>query len=130
MDLVEREDDLGALAELLDGLVDGRSRAALIEGPAGIGKSRLLGALRDGAAARGVRVLAARGSELEREFPFGVVRQLFEPALAEGDRDAAVAGAGAPGRSVFGGEADEGAPFAVLHGLYWLTLNVGAERPL
>jgi predicted ATPase len=46
MDLVEREDDLGALAELLDGLVDGRSRAALIEGPAGIGKSRLLGALR------------------------------------------------------------------------------------
>ena len=50
MDLVERESDLGALAELLDGLVDGRSRAALIEGPAGIGKSRLLGALRDGAA--------------------------------------------------------------------------------
>jgi len=130
MDLVEREDDLGALAELLDGLVDGRSRAALIEGPAGIGKSRLLGALRDGAAARGVRTLTARGSELEREFPFGVVRQLFEPVLAEVGRDAAFEGAAATARAVFAGEADEGATFAVLHGLYWLTLNVGDERPL
>jgi DNA-binding CsgD family transcriptional regulator len=130
MDLVEREDDLGALAELLDGLVDGRSRAALIEGPAGIGKSRLLGALRDGAAARGVRSLTARGSELEREFPFGVVRQLFEPVLAEVGREVAFEGAAAPARAVFAGEADEGATFAVLHGLYWLTLNVGAERPL
>src|ERR1700750_2586567 len=96
MDLVEREDDLGALAELLDGLVDGRSRAALIEGPAGIGKSRLLGALRDGAAARGIiRALTARGSELELEFPFGVVRQLFEPVLAEVGREAAFDGAAA-----------------------------------
>jgi DNA-binding CsgD family transcriptional regulator len=130
MDLVERESDLGALAELLDGLVDGRSRAALIEGPAGIGKSRLLGALRDGADARGIRALAARGRELEREFPFGVVRQLFEPALAGADREAAFAGSAAPARAVFAGEVDEGATFAVLHGLYWLTLNVGAERPL
>ncbi|MBS1678728.1 MAG: AAA family ATPase [Actinobacteria bacterium] len=130
MDLVEREDDLGALAELLDGLVDGRSRAVLIEGPAGIGKSRLLGALRDGAAARGIRALTARGSELEREFSFGVVRQLFEPVLAEVGRDAAFEGAASSARAVFAGEADEGATFAVLHGLYWLTLNVGAERPL
>src|ERR1700753_4253316 len=129
MDLVERESDLGALADLLDGLVDGRSRAALIEGPAGIGKSRLLGALRDGADARGVRALAARGRELEREFPFGVVRQLFEPALAGADREAAFAGAGAPARAVFAGEVDEGATFAVLHGLYWLTLHVRAARP-
>src|SRR3954452_10768644 len=130
MDLVEREDDLGALTELLDGLVGGRSRAALIEGPAGIGKSRLLGALRDGAAERGVRTLTARGSELEREFPFGVVRQLFEPALAEVGRDVAFEGAAAPARAVFSGEADEGATFAVLHGLYWTALNLGEERPL
>ena len=82
MDLVERESDLGALAELLDGLIDGRSRAVVIEGPAGIGKSRLLAALREGAAQRGIRALGARGSELEREFPFGVVRRLCERALA------------------------------------------------
>ncbi len=130
MDLVERESDLGALAELLDGLIDERSRAVVIEGPAGIGKSRLLGALRDGAAERGIRALAARGSELEREFPFGVIRQLFEPVLAEVGRETAFAGAAAGARPVFEGETSEGATFAVLHGLYWLTLNVGAERPL
>src|ERR1700754_2652243 len=130
MDLVERESDLGALAELLDGLIDGRSRAVVIEGPAGIGKSRLLAALRDGAAERGIRALSARGSELEREFPFGVIRQLFEPVLAEVGRDVAFAGAAAAARPVLEGDAGEGATFAVLHGLYWLTLNVGAERPL
>jgi hypothetical protein len=31
-----------------------------------------------------MRVLAGRGGELEREFPFGVVRQLFEPLLVDG----------------------------------------------
>ena len=30
-----------------------------------------------------MRVVHARGTELERDFAFGVVRQLFEPALAE-----------------------------------------------
>jgi hypothetical protein len=29
-----------------------------------------------------MRVLRARGGELERDFGFGVVRQLFEPVLA------------------------------------------------
>jgi DNA-binding CsgD family transcriptional regulator len=130
MDLVERESDLGALAVLLDGLDDGRSQAVVIEGPAGIGKSRLLAALRDGAAERGIRALSARGSELEREFPFGVIRQLFEPVLGEVGRETAFAGAAEAARPVLEGDAGEGATFAVLHGLYWLTLNVGAERPL
>ena len=31
-------------------------------------------------------VLAARGAELEHEFSFGGVRQLFEPALASHER--------------------------------------------
>ena len=30
-----------------------------------------------------MRVLRSRGTELERDFAFGVVRQLFEPPLAE-----------------------------------------------
>src|SRR6201999_123200 len=68
--------------------------------------------------------------ELEREFPFGVIRQLFEPVLAEVGREVAFAGAAEAARPVFEGETSEGATFAVLHGLYWLTLNVGAERPL
>ena len=46
-------------------------------------RGRLLDELRAAAEEDGFRVLTARGSELEREFPFGVVRQLFEPALSD-----------------------------------------------
>src|SRR6185312_5435282 len=81
MELVERESELGSLGELLEGLAAGESRAALIEGPAGIGKTQLLAAARLAAKERGIRSLGARGSELEREFPFGIVRQMLEPAL-------------------------------------------------
>ena len=51
-------------------------------GPAGIGKTRLLAEARARAGRAGLQVLSARGSELELEFPFGAVRQLFEPLLA------------------------------------------------
>ena len=52
------------------------------EGPAGIGKTRLLGVLRERALAAGADVLDARAGVLEREFGFGVVRQLFEAVAA------------------------------------------------
>lgn len=131
-DLFERESELGALDGAIDGLIQGRSAAVLIEGPAGIGKTRLLMELRRRAAASGVQVLSARGSELEREFPFGVVRQLFEPVLGGPGGEDALSGAASPARSVFEGSGGDGeaAGFAILHGLYWLALNVGAERPL
>ena len=41
-DLVERTGELGALASLIDEARHGGGRLALIEGPAGIGKTRLL----------------------------------------------------------------------------------------
>ena len=47
-----------------------------------MGKSRLVGETRELAAAAGMRVLSARGGELEHDFSYGVVRQLFEPVLA------------------------------------------------
>jgi hypothetical protein len=56
----------------------------MIEGAAGIGKSRLLEWARVRAAELGLRVLNARGAELEQGFPFGVARQLFERAIAVG----------------------------------------------
>jgi DNA-binding NarL/FixJ family response regulator len=135
MKLVERESELDALAALVDGLAAGRSRAALIEGPAGIGKTRLLAEVRQVAEERGIPSLGARGSELEREFPFGVVRQLIEPALMqrpnrselfEGAAEIAQAVFAPPGTESLGGDAS----FAVLHGLYWLTLDLVGDRPL
>jgi DNA-binding NarL/FixJ family response regulator len=129
-DLVEREREIAALAALLDAAPAGEGRVAWIEGPAGIGKSTLLAEARRRAADSGTRVLAARGSELEREFPFGVVRQLFEGIVA-GD-ESTLSGAAAPAAAVFeAAEASEGdVSFAALHGLFWVALNLAAEGPL
>ena len=127
--LVEREREVAQLAALVDAVGEGEGRAVLIEGPAGIGKSALLAQARRRAADGGSLVLAARGSELEREFPFGVVRQLFEAVVA--GRDGALAGAAAPAAPVFGSPDGEGdVSFAALHGLFWVALNLAAERPL
>ena len=135
--LLERDRELDALQSVLREAAGGTGRLALVEGPAGIGKSRLLAELRNAAEADEMRVLTARGSELEREFPFGIVRQLFEPSLTDGEaRERWLAGAAAPARAIFEtAEADPGADaadatFAALHGLYWLTANVAADRPV
>ena len=134
-ELLERERELASLQGLIDDAADGQARLALVEGPAGIGKTRLVGEARRLAAESGFRVLAARGGELEREFPFGVVRQLFEPPLIDpGERERALAEAAAAAAPVFEAMPDTqelgDTSFAVLHGLYWLTLNLSADRPL
>jgi hypothetical protein len=53
----------------------------VVEGPGGIGKTSVLAAARAAARDAGMLTLHARGSELERAFPFGIVRQLFEPTM-------------------------------------------------
>jgi DNA-binding CsgD family transcriptional regulator len=90
-----------------------------------------------------MRVLRSRGTELERDFAFGVVRQLFEPPLAEAselERDdllQAAAGIaagvlGLPGTRARDGPSSSGVDpvFAILHGLYWLCANLTAAGPL
>jgi DNA-binding CsgD family transcriptional regulator len=134
--LLERERELAALTAAAEAACAGAAGLAIVEGPAGIGKSRLLAALREQGPDGGLRVLGARGSELELEFPFGVVRQLFEPALADpGVRERWLAGAAAPAAAVFSppiedGGADRDASFATLHGLFWLTAQAAADGPL
>ncbi len=133
--LLERDGEVTALGGLVTRAVAGDARFVLVEGPAGIGKSRLMGEVRRQGAAAGMRVLAARGSELERDFPYGVVRQLFESELiAPAARKRRLAGAAATAAPIFDALApDAGAEdvsFAALHGLYWLTLNLAGEAPL
>ena len=78
--LLERESESARLAALIDAARAGRGGVAVIEGPAGIGKTTLVRhAL---ALADDMTVLTASGSELEHEFGFGVVRQLLERAAA------------------------------------------------
>ena len=132
--LVERELELEAVERLLADTRAGSGGAVVFEGPAGIGKSSLLAAAR--AAAADLRVLSARGGELERELPFGIVRQLLESvvvAAAAEERDALLAGAAAFARPVlFPADPEAGAEpsFSALHGLYWLTINLADSQPL
>ena len=134
-DLVDRARETAVLRRVVSGLAAGQSGWVLIEGPAGIGKSRLLREAARLATSHGVRVLSARGSQLEQSFGFGAVRQLFEPLLADtGLRDLLLTGAAAGAGMVFDDAAAE-APaqhgsFAVLHGLYWMTVNLASAQPL
>ncbi|HEX8083760.1 MAG TPA: AAA family ATPase [Solirubrobacteraceae bacterium] len=134
-DLVERDREVATLFSLVEDALLGEGRVVLVEGPAGIGKTRLLAEARRQAGASGALALFARAGELERDFPFGVVRQLFEGALADPAlRERALTGAAAGAAQVFGAPDGDGAgddaSFAVLHGLFWLALNVAAQQPL
>jgi DNA-binding CsgD family transcriptional regulator len=139
--LLERETQVAALEALFEAARSGGGRFAVIEGSAGIGKTRLLAEARAIAGSAGMRVLAARGGELEGEFAFGIVRQLFEPLLASASPDLRAELLSGPAALVephFGASrlaASQDAPaegsgsFVILHGLYWLAANVAFQRP-
>src|SRR5258708_35735955 len=86
--LLERERELAQLEALVDQMCAGDGRVAILEARAGLGKTRLIEAIRGVAADRGARVLNARGSERERTYPFGLVRQLLEPAVVDASEEA------------------------------------------
>jgi DNA-binding CsgD family transcriptional regulator len=136
-DLLEREAELGALADTLRGAREAPGTAVLIEGPAGAGKSSLLDWTAATAWAGGLTVLRAAGSPLDASVPFGVVRQLFDRAVAALDPDAraaALSGMAAPSAVVLGSEAADGPAAADLHeavhAVYWLTVNLTADAGL
>src|SRR3954454_19099270 len=138
--LLERQHELEELDGLLEGARAGRGRLVLVEGPAGIGKTRLLQSAAHRARGGEVLVLSARASELDRDFPFGLVRQLFDPLLAGGgDAGRAVLLRGAAGRAagLLGhDEADAAAgtdgsdpSWAHFHALYWLLATLAERSP-
>src|SRR5580704_14771345 len=109
--LRERERELAAVEVLLER----RGGMLRLEGRDGIGKTSLV----------------------EAGFAFGVVRQLFERRLAgagEGEREALLAGPADTVRPLLSGQLAVQLAgdswFAVLHGLYWLVVNLAARRPL
>lgn len=99
--MLERRRELGELSARIEGAVAGDGGLVVVEGPAGIGKSQLL-AQASREAAGSMRVLSARGGEMEGEFAFGVVRQLFENELRASGPEL-LSGAAAPASVVFGG---------------------------
>ncbi|SES41550.1 regulatory protein, luxR family [Lentzea albida] len=117
-----------------------RGSLLLLTGPCGSGTTSLLQAVRDLATSQGAAVLGAVAATAERDFPFGVLRQLYEPliaGLADDDRAAVVAGVADFVRPVFaadGCNADAESlapvPHAVLHGTRHLLSVVGRHRPV
>src|ERR1700722_7119879 len=138
--LLERDTELRWFDLTIGDAVRGIGSLTVLEGSAGVGKSSLVAVARERAAGGGMRVLQARGNELERDFAFGSIRRLFEPGLlaaTERERGRLLAGAAAGAAWVIAPEPDAedrldraGASFAVLHGIHWLTLNLAAQTPL
>ena len=142
-ELLERGEQLELIESVLARGREGNGGMLVIEGPAGIGKTAMLRAALAVAEARGMRLLRARGAQLEREFAFGVARQLLEVPLAtarpaeRADLLQGAAGVAAELLGLPGASSDAGAvavgpdpPFAVLHGLYWLCANLAAAGPV
>jgi DNA-binding CsgD family transcriptional regulator len=136
--LLERDAELAALQALLGASAGADGRLAVIEGRAGIGKTRLLLEVRNLARAARFEVLSARAGEFEGQFAFGIVRQLFEPALAMAGAEARaelLSGAAELAGSLFSSApaevaaGDAEASFATLHGLYWLAANFALRQP-
>ena len=137
--LLERAHELTALRGALTDAREGRGRLVLIDGAAGLGKTSLLRAAAEMAAEVGFTCHRARASELERDFAYGCIRQLLEPAVARSpdlEREHVFDGAAALARPLLA--AGERTPppssadntFAVLHGLYWLLNNLAGETPV
>jgi DNA-binding CsgD family transcriptional regulator len=134
---LERERELEALGRALSDAQRGLGRISVISGSAGIGKTSLLRAASDLAVDSGFACLRARASELERDFAYGCIRQLLEPAgtrVSDSERDRMFAGAAALSRVLFVGPETQPASrvdsFAMLHGLYWLVNNLADEQPV
>jgi len=135
-DLLERDTELARIEGAVAGACAGAGSVVLVEGPAGIGKTALLRRATEIAAER-MTVLSARATQLEREFPFGAVRQLLEPPLraaAPERRSRLLDGAASHAAPALGlsGEGSLGTDpgFATLNGLYWLVSDLAEERPL
>ena len=130
-----RATETQVLAEALDGAVSGRAAVVLIEGEAGIGKTRLLDQALADAASQGMQVAAARAVELEQTRPFGLVASAFGCARDSWDpRRAAIAGLLAAGT---GGElgpitvtSDPGLRFRVVDALADLAEELALTGPM
>lgn len=79
--LVGRAEERAALLRYLEQTIDGKGTLVLVEGEAGVGKTRLLDALAEGAGWREVPVYRGRGRERSGSSPYGVLHEVLTQAL-------------------------------------------------
>ncbi|WP_307867414.1 LuxR family transcriptional regulator [Saccharothrix coeruleofusca] len=137
--LIGRARELAVVKERLEAACAGSRQVVLIQGPAGIGKTSLLHAALAGAVPASATVLRSRCHEIDAGTPYGVVRELVGPlGLTSPDASSApVLRSGArwalPALLDAGGDGpspDTSRTHSLLHGLYWLAVNLMTEAPL
>lgn len=135
--LLERDHVLGVIDDIVAIASRGEGRALLLEGHAGMGKTRLCEAAVETARARKLRVVRAAGAELEQTLAFGVAGQLLRSLLSEvspARRRALLADA--PPRVLLLRQVDPGQPedpveehLAVSHGLFTVLAGAAESSP-
>jgi hypothetical protein len=127
MMLTGRRAERGTLDRFVEAVSAGESRALVVSGEAGVGKTALLEYLTERAA--GCRVLRATGVQSEMELAFAALHQLCSPILDSLDRLPAPQGDAL--RTAFG-IGSGAAPDKFLVGLAVLNLlsDVAEQRPL
>ena len=133
--LWERETELLLIEAGIGAVRAGASRILVIEGPAGIGKTQLLLSANRMSQTAGLRILSARATELERDYPFGIARQWLEPVLvgaSAAEREALLEGAAGLAARVLGADSgrDPVRIESALHSLYWALANLSSRTPL
>jgi DNA-binding CsgD family transcriptional regulator len=138
-ELLERDPEVATIDEALGAARGGAGRAVLVQAAAGLGKSTLLDAAHERALDAGFEALVARGRDLERDFSFGVARQLFEARLwsaPQEERRRLLQGSAGLAAELLGFESppgprpERGSPYPLLHGLLWLTANMAERTPV
>jgi hypothetical protein len=136
--LLERQDELERAEAALIRAADGDGVVLLVEGPAGIGKTRFAQAVAEIAESTGFEVHWAAADEFERGFAYGVLRQLLvsmlgRPGLSDystaPDDPAAGAVRVLQGADRHGVEDGGEEAFAVDYGFYRLLHDLSDRRP-
>jgi len=129
-----REAEIAVLTEALDLVESGRRAVVLIEGEAGIGKTRLLGAALEDARQRGMQVAAGRAEELEGMRPFGLMTGVFGCTRSATDPRRAAIGellsGGTGERNPITVTSDPGLRFRVVDALADLVEELALAGPL
>jgi DNA-binding CsgD family transcriptional regulator/tetratricopeptide (TPR) repeat protein len=133
--LVGRDGELAVLCEAVEAASAGTGTCVVIEGSAGMGKSRLLGETEKLSRARRLTVLSARAVPRDQNVPFSLALALFAPLVARADaatRARYLDGAAQLAEPLLSGlEAPGPAGAASLqYGLFWLAVNITQGGPI
>src|SRR4051794_37366836 len=129
--LLEREFELGVVHDAVAAAAHDTGRLVVIEGPAGIGKTRLLDETRERASQAGLHLLTARSDPSERDVPFGAVRALLaSAATTRHDLEELFTGPASLCMAILSGAVrthDEG---ALLYALDWFVTQLVEDEPV